>query len=141
MLITNNPPKTLAIDYGTKRIGLAISQAALAEPLQVIEYRDQTQAIATIVKICSQFGVEQLVVGLSEQAMAIKTRQFGMLLQQATQLPLAYVDESLSSLEVRQKMKARGKSLHGKPIDHFAAALILDEWFLLCDHNFIHSNA
>ncbi len=122
------PPKSLAIDYGTKRIGLAVSQAALSEPLLVLQENNYDEILAQIKKICTQLNVEQLVLGLSEQKMADKTRRFGEKLKQDLKLPLEYVDETLSSARVKHVLKERKKLLHGRPIDHYSAALILDNW-------------
>lgn len=120
-------PTTLAIDYGTKRIGLAISHASLAVPLEVIEYQNQKEAIARIRQICQEHQIAQLLLGISEQQMAETTKKFGELLLDEIDLPLEYVDETLSSFEVRQKMKERGKRING-PIDHYAASLFLEDW-------------
>lgn len=118
----------LAIDFGTKRIGLAITHATLAVPLTVIEYDDIQQAVEQIKKICHDYSVSRIVLGLSENIMAKKTHDFGLILEKEIQLPVNYVDETLSSSEVRNKFKQRNKGLGGEPIDHYAAALILEEW-------------
>jgi len=118
---------TLAIDYGTKRIGLAISHASLAVPLEVIEYQTQDEVIARIRQICQEHQIAQLLLGISEQQMAEQTKKFGELLSSEIDLPIEYVDETLSSFEVRQKMKERGKKIIG-PIDHYAASIFLEEW-------------
>ena len=119
-------PTTLAIDFGTKRIGLAISHASLAVPLEVIEYQTQLEAIARIRQICQEHQVAQLILGISEEQMAEQTKKFGELLISEIELPLEHVDETLSSFDVRQKMKERGKRVNG-PIDHYAASLFLEE--------------
>jgi putative pre-16S rRNA nuclease len=126
--------KILAIDYGSKRIGLAISHATLADPLVIIDNgpdkSDQAQAIDRIKQICEDEGVEQIVVGISENEMAEKTKEFTQQLKGLIKLPIEFFDETLSSQIVRQKLVAAGikqKKRRG-PIDHYAAALILEEW-------------
>ena len=118
----------LAIDYGTKRLGLAVSHASLAVPLKIIEYKELSRAIEQIKQTCSEHNIALIVVGLSEQEMAEESRRFGATLEQQVQIPVEYADETLTSKEVRHKMKERGKRLGSKPIDHLAAALILEEW-------------
>lgn len=120
--------KILAIDYGTKRLGLAISQASLAVPLRTLEYRKLPEAIEQIRKVCLEHKVDLIVVGLSEQEMAEKSRCFGEDLERQIQVAVEYADETLTSKTARQKMRERGKRLGSKPIDHLAAALILEEW-------------
>lgn len=119
--------KALAIDYGTKRIGLAISHASLAIPLEVIEYQNLEEAIARIEQVCQQKEVNQLVLGISEQQMAKQTKIFSDQLLKKIHLPIEFIDETLSSHDVREKMKERGKRISG-PIDHFAASLFLEDW-------------
>jgi putative transcription antitermination factor YqgF len=123
--------KTLAIDYGTQRIGLAVSQATLAEPLMVIEYDQEAIAIAKIVEICREYQIKQLLIGLSEQLTADRTKQFAQHLAEAIDLPQIFFDETLSSNEVRRRFQARGKLMGRKIIDHYAAAVFLEEWIAL----------
>ena len=118
----------LAIDYGTKRIGLAISQSRLAVPLKVLEYDQMQSVIQEIKKVCDEHQVERLIIGLSEQQMAVQTRNFALALKKEVSLPQEFIDETLSSKDALEKLKDRKKRLRGEPIDHFAAALILREW-------------
>lgn len=120
--------KALAIDFGTERIGLAISRGTLAEPLAIISARDNP--IQTIRRICDEEAVEQLVVGLSENTMAEKTRVFAEQLEADLGLPVAFMDETLSSKTVAGQLKDAGASLKRRqqPIDDLAAAHFLQEW-------------
>ena len=121
-------PTFLAIDFGTKRIGLAISRGTLAEPLKIIANDQQT--FQTLAAICNQEAVSQLVVGLSENEMAKQTQAFVQELQKNIALPVVFMDETLSSNTVGAKLKARGAKLKKRqqPIDHLAAAEFLQEY-------------
>lgn len=121
-------PTTLAIDFGTKRIGLAISVASLADPLTIIP--NDEQAVAQIQAICTRENVKQLLVGVSEQVMAKKTKVFAQQLKETLDLPLFFFDETLSSKETHQKLAHSQMKLSKRqgPIDHYAASLILQEW-------------
>ncbi|MFZ1721144.1 MAG: Holliday junction resolvase RuvX [Microgenomates group bacterium] len=126
------PPKTLGIDFGTRRIGLALSFATLVEPLEVISYTDLDSAIRRIAEVCAENFVEQVVVGISEGDMAEQTHSFISLLKSKVQLRLFTADETLSSQEVKSKMAGIGKKhsqANSGPIDHYAATVILEEWF------------
>jgi len=129
--------KFLGIDYGTKRIGLAINIASLVEPLVVLKNqinKDQLIAnesvIAQIAEICKEHKIEKIVLGYSEAQMADKTKLFAQLLQDKIHLPVIFSDETLSSYEVGQKMKEASFSLKKRqgPIDHYAAAIILENF-------------
>ena len=119
--------KVLGIDYGSKRIGLALSRGSLASPLKVI---DSSNAIAAIKAICLAENIDLIVMGLSENKMAEKTKAFAEKLKQATDLPLEFFDETLSSQTVEGKLKDKSikKSKRSGAIDHYAAAEILGEW-------------
>ncbi|MDA1079881.1 MAG: Holliday junction resolvase RuvX [bacterium] len=118
--------KTLGIDFGTKRIGLALSFASLAEPLAIVE--NDAQVFAEIQKIIDEEKVGQLVCGISEGEMATKTKVFATELSLRTNLPLEFVDETLSSQVVRAKTNTTRSQDNHKPVDHYAAAEILQEW-------------
>jgi putative Holliday junction resolvase len=119
-------PPTLAIDFGTKRIGLAISRASLAMPLEILPNTDQ--ALARLQAIIAEHAIEQLVVGISEGAMAEQTRAFVSELQAAIALPVHFADETLSSHSVHAKLRQANSAKRREPIDHFAAAEFLQEW-------------
>jgi putative holliday junction resolvase len=127
----------LSIDYGTKRIGLAVNVAMLAEPLRVISNQvDElnpvvsAQALSEITQICSTRQIDHLVLGMSEAAMAEKTKLFANLLSTKTKLPITLIDETLSSFEVGRRMHEAGFKLKKRQgeIDHYAAALILEDF-------------
>ncbi len=125
-------PIILAIDFGTQRIGLAISRGSLAEPLKIIENSthavNDPHVVAEIKKVIDEEGVMQLVIGLSENTMAEKTRQFAEELRAQIKLPLKFVDETLSSHSVHEKLQFAGRAKRGQPIDHYAAAEFLQEY-------------
>lgn len=119
-------PKCLAIDYGTVRIGLAVSRATLADPLEIIENNDDT--LAKLQAIISDEEIEQIILGVSEQDMAEKTYVFAEKLAHITDLPIVYADETLSSKTVHQKLLGAKRSKRQGPIDHYAAAEFLQNW-------------
>lgn len=139
-------PKTLALDYGTKRIGVAVSYGTLAEPLKVVanfsnpgEKDVVTQeALQELLKIILKEKIEQIVIGLSENAMAEKIEEFlgfvrKFLMEQMSKEKIPQIelfDETLSSNEVHRRLSQKGikfKKRQGE-IDHYAAAVILEEW-------------
>jgi len=129
----------LAIDYGLARIGLAISHVGLAEPLMIIKNDLSSdnqligpQALAEIKKIVEQEQIKKIVIGVSEQAMAKKTLDFSNYLKSIFNLEIILVDEVLSSYEVKQRLKELPHKNRYREIDHFAAAIILENYLDLC---------
>ena len=119
-------PRFLGIDYGTKRIGLAVSDpdATIASPLRTIQSRgDAGQDAMAVAAVAREYEVDELVVGLplnmdgTEGEQVKISRAFGEALQRETGLPVSYCDERLSSFEAdellrpaeltRKKKKAR----------------------------------
>ena len=58
--------KTLGIDYGRSKIGLAIGVGSFAEPLRVIRYKDTELLSREIKKIIETEKINKVVVGISE---------------------------------------------------------------------------
>lgn len=117
--------KVLAIDYGTKRIGLAMSFGSLADPLTVIPSDGNT--INYICNVINNYKISQIVVGISENEMARKTQEFVIQLQRMTKVPIEMHDETLSTQTVRKKL-AEQKKNQNQPVDHLAAAEFLQDW-------------
>lgn len=133
------PPVTLAIDYGTKRMGFAISKATLSEPLHVLVIPFQaigtdlsSQAyqfvVAHIKDLIQMHGVQQLVVGLSESVMAQSSKVFGNAVERELHIPVFFHDETLSSQEVIKKLQGYRHRKKDEAIDHYAAAEILERF-------------
>ena len=118
--------KYLGIDYGEAKIGLAVSDGEIAEPVGVFSH-GQHRAIALC---CQQNKIEEIVIGISEGKIGEKTKKFGLELGKLTGLPVVYQDETLTSQTAAKKMVEAGKSKMRRRIDGHAvaAALILQEW-------------
>lgn len=130
--------RTLAIDYGAKRTGLAMSDqgARFATPLDV--YPTDAHLIATVATLVRREAVERVVIGFpmhmdgragstSKQVLA-----FAKEIAEATALQPLFVDERLSSFEAEQQLidhkRAGGKMtrrMKKDRLDALAAAAFL----------------
>ncbi len=119
-------PKIIAIDYGTVRVGIAVSAGTLADPLEVLPNDDKL--FENIARICEEHDAELVLVGLSENVMAEKTKLFVTELQKHISLPIKFMDETLSSHTVHKKLLMAKKSKRAGNIDHYAAAEFLQDW-------------
>lgn len=110
--------RTLAIDVGQRRIGLALSDSngQLATPLDVLQVNSAEAGIPNIMRVLKDEGVERIVVGLplnmddtfgpaAKQAIA-----WGRKLEMVSGLPVIYVDERLSSFEAEQQLNQRKRA-------------------------------
>ena len=104
--------RTLAIDFGAKRVGLAQSDegARFATPLDVLEISSPEQAIEQILVIVKRESVQRLVVGLplnmddSIGPAARLTIAWAKSLASQSNLPLIFIDERLSSFAAEQSL-------------------------------------
>ncbi|MEP7166818.1 MAG: Holliday junction resolvase RuvX [Candidatus Woesebacteria bacterium] len=125
----------LCIDYGTRRIGIAIAMTPLAEPLEVIanpiKIASQIvtpQALESVVRLIAKHEIEKVLVGISEEKMADQTREFIERLEPLVHIPIEEVDETLSTHEALQAMHSMKKSRREGPRDHIAAARMLQNY-------------
>lgn len=132
-------PKTLGIDYGTKRIGLAISYGTLAEPFGIVANFSHPknddivslEALNRLLVIIREEKIEKIVVGMSENTMAEKIQAFVRVLKSKIQnLPFEFFDETLSSYEAKKRLSMKGIKNNKKngEKDHYAAAVILENF-------------
>ncbi|MGA2442298.1 MAG: Holliday junction resolvase RuvX [Tepidisphaeraceae bacterium] len=135
--------RTLAIDCGERRTGLALSDAGgkLATPYDVLQTASIAQSISQIVKIIDAEGVERIVVGLplnmdgSSGPAAKEAVEFGRLLSCQSGRDVVFVDERLSSFQAEQQISARRRSgekitrkSKKRQLDAVAAAAFLQEF-------------
>jgi putative Holliday junction resolvase len=126
--------KILAIDYGTVRVGTALSFGTLAEPEKVLA--NDEGLMREVLKLVTENGVGKVVVGVSENEMAKKSAEWAAALRQELQtaegVPQGVVvelaDETLSSYEVEDFLKRQKGAGRRKAIDHLAAAVILQNY-------------
>ncbi|MFH0863967.1 MAG: Holliday junction resolvase RuvX [Candidatus Gottesmanbacteria bacterium] len=119
--------KYLGIDYGNAKIGLAMSEGKLAEPIGSIKTLNSKSQITNI---CERDVIEKIVIGISEGKMAMQIKKFGDELETVINIPIEYWDETLSSIQAREKMIEAGKPQMKKKTDEhsIAAALILQDY-------------
>lgn len=122
--------KTLGIDYGRKKMGLAIAEGTLAEPYKVIRYKDFKTLAEKIKETIRKENIGRVVIGVSEGQMEAETRRFGWQLEKAIGITLEYWDETLTSSDaVRLSIEAGIKRQKRKTLeDAFAAALMLQSF-------------
>jgi len=129
--------RALGIDFGTKRVGLALSDRSnmIASPYKTLNYVSEKDLITQLETIVTKNDIEILVLGLpinmkgEDTAQTIKVRDFKEILS-ALQIPIVYEDERLSSVSAINSLILQNvKTGHNKPeIDKTAAAIILQQY-------------
>lgn len=127
--------RILAIDYGTKRIGIAVSDPMLigARPLQTLpQDGKQWEKISAI---CLEYGIGCIVVGYPywdrgrESKMAQLVRQFARALARKIPLPIYFFDESWTTRSAEKLVRTQKvkKQTVDAGIDALSAAILLDQ--------------
>ena len=130
--------RVLAIDYGERRLGVALSDptATFAQPLTTLVRRPgKRPPIQAILDLCAEHGVSALVVGLpltlagGDSDWTREVREFAARLAARAALPVALVDERLSSVAAQRAVRSVGLRKQARRqrerVDASAAALIL----------------
>ena len=128
----------LGIDHGDARIGIAATDdcGILAFPVETINRLEQ-DPFSRIAELVTLRRIRTLVLGLplrmdgSEGTAAAKVREFAAQLQQRLpNLPLIWVDETLTTADAATKLRQAGRKTrhHKAVIDQAAAVEILNLW-------------
>lgn len=135
--------RTLAIDLGSRRVGLALSDEGgrFATPYEVITVNSPRQAADEVLKVIEKEGVKRVVLGLplnmddSVGPAARSTIEWGRGVSTRSGRPVLFVDERLSSFDAEQGLierKRGGEKITRKrkkeQLDALAAAAFLQEF-------------
>jgi putative Holliday junction resolvase len=134
----SRPGRILAVDYGRKRIGLALSDELqlTAQPLLVLERVNSRDDLRRLREICRKQGVARILVGhplhITGEAgeMAEEAERFAARLHKELRIEVHLVDERLTSWEAAQMIAETGSSSRRKQssLDDVAAAIFLREY-------------
>lgn len=124
--------KYLAIDFGSKKIGLAGSIAGIIiTPIKIIENDSYTKLINLLIEEINRLNPEHIVIGLPSKPdgeptmQSNKVKSFAQMLEQVyPKKGFHYVNEYLSTNEARY----RSQEKRGEKIDDQAAAIILEQF-------------
>ena len=117
----------MAIDYGARRIGIAVSDSGtIATPHSVL--RNEGDAVEKLAALARELGAETIVLGVARNAP--KFHDLAERLRQKTCKPVVLWDEALTTVEAAENLRARGKKRREaqRDIDMHAAAVILQSY-------------
>ncbi|MFH0948337.1 MAG: Holliday junction resolvase RuvX [Elusimicrobiota bacterium] len=126
----------LAIDYGKKRIGFAVSSTFIATPIESILADKPETVFAKISEIIKEYAVCEIVIGLplgmndTESDITKEVRSFASEVEKRVALKVAFVDERLTSKDAESKLALTEKNWRKrkKKIDSASACLILQNY-------------
>ena len=133
-----NSTRILALDYGEKRVGLAISDLMqiIAKPFKTLNNISNNNIFDQLKIIIEEKSIEKIVVGLpttlsnKESNQTKIVNQFINQLEIAVTIPVVSYDERLTSIEAKRSLVVQGvKTGHNKgAVDMTAAAIFLQNY-------------
>ena len=135
--------RTLGIDFGEKRIGLAISDplGILATPIETLDSSEMDLVIPKLAGTISDHTVTKIVVGIpwtlsgKSGPQTKKTFEFISLISDTFEIPIKQIDERFTSLQAEKKLRLVDKRSRKKQkkipkglIDSVSAAIILQTY-------------
>ena len=136
-------PRILAVDWGERRIGLAVSDptGTIATGLDTVLVRSAGEAVTRVAAVAGEVEAGTIVVGLplllsGERGEAARSAErFAAALREATGLEVSTFDERLTSALSQRRMHERGERPgRGKArVDQGAAIALLESWLALRD--------
>lgn len=134
-------PRILGIDYGLRRIGLAVSDptATIAQPLPtLVRRRGKRPPVQAVADIAREYEAAEAVLGLplnlegEEDEWTAEVRAFGTALAQRAGIPVRYLDERFTSARAERSVRASGLRKSQREdkarVDAAAATLILQAY-------------
>ena len=130
--------RILAIDHGTKRIGIAVSDELkmIAQPLEFIPAEPFAGFLARLKELLRDKEVELILVGLprnmngSYGPAALRTQDFVAALKGAVTVPIKTWDERLTSVQANRLLIQGGvrRKQRKENVDKMAAAILLQSY-------------
>lgn len=131
--MTNTNKRILGIDYGDKRVGIAISDELqfTAQPLKLLKRENDTSLIAEIENLTVIHNVGKIIIGLpvsldgTYSSQTKKTQKFISRIRKSSDLPIKKWEERLSTLEASKILIGVSKIKKKENIDIISAQIIL----------------
>jgi len=125
--------KYLGIDYGKRKVGLALSEGKLARSLKVLSIKGLEDGLMQVSKYIGEEMIESVVVGMPESGESKSiAKKFIKSLEQSlkgTKIKVVEIDETLSSQDAKNKMIEMGvKKKKRQKEDSYSAAEILQNY-------------
>ncbi len=115
--------RTLGIDWGEKKIGLAISETSFAEPLGVVGSFDELK------EVIEKERVGKVILGLPEGEHREKVKELGGRIEKELNVPVTFRSEVLTTHQALEKAIEAGKPRKSRrDLNALSAALILQEY-------------
>lgn len=119
----------LGIDFGLKKIGLAVSEGELAAPLKIIEVRSLVDAVDKIVREMGEIGADKIIIGMPEGKTGEAVKKLVNVLKKKG-LEVEFADETLSTKHAQKVMIEMGVSKKKRQVNDAQVAAIILQGYL-----------
>lgn len=136
------PARIMSIDFGLRRIGLAVSDVLgfTAQGLPTLQRTSIRKDFEHLRALVAEYSVEKIIVGNpightgKVTSMSRHAEDFAKKLQKRVRCPVELWDERLTSVEANRMLKTAGLSIHKRQqaVDRVSAVLLLQNYL---DHN------
>jgi putative Holliday junction resolvase len=140
--VSSQPPpiqgRILALDFGKRRIGLAISDelGITAQGLETLQRTRVREDVAALEALVRERGVGLILMGMplhmsgDEGRQAAAVREFGERLERQTGVPVAYRDERWTSVQANRVLRESGVSIEkrARAVDRLSAVILLESY-------------
>ncbi|GIW88661.1 MAG: putative pre-16S rRNA nuclease [Isosphaeraceae bacterium] len=130
--------RILALDYGTRRIGAAVSDGdrKIATPLEVYERTSEAAEWRHYRRLVDEERIERIVIGLpihnhgGESTLSTQARGWGKRLEAACGVPVVFFDERFTSREAEARLREAGLKASARKhrVDMVAAQILLQDY-------------
>jgi putative Holliday junction resolvase len=134
--------RVLALDVGTKRIGLAVTDelGLTAQPLETLVRESKRKDFAALKEIAEKLHISDIVIGMplrmsgERGTQAQKIQAFAGELGKHCPQPIHFYDERLTSAEANRMLNEAGMTRLDRKgvVDQMAAVMILQGWMQRC---------
>lgn len=122
--------KILGIDYGRKKIGIAVGISGFSEPLKVIRVLGFDDAVSKVKKEIGSEAADKVIVGVSEGAMGEESARFASAVGSQLPIKVETFDETLTSKDAQNLSIQAGVSRTKRRVleDAYAASVMLQNY-------------
>lgn len=120
----------LGIDYGERKVGIAIAYGPLADPYKVLQFRSEADLLKTLKTIVENERIDVIVVGISEREIAEASSEFAEKIRKHIGKPVELADETLTTHDAHEKAIESGmrRSKRRAMEDALSAAIMLQSY-------------
>lgn len=117
--------KTLGIDYGRKKCGIAYSEGELASPYLTVH---TGELVVTLARISQELNIQKIIIGLPDGRLEKEIKDLSEKLRSAIACEVVFTEEDLTTHTAIDELKHTSKKRRREKEHEIAAVLILENY-------------